>query len=217
MMRQNESSQRLSEAEKAGVEFLRADFSECFQQMRHVDGQIINLCKFAFVAYSGVTASALGLYKLGIEKSVDLRGAASIIVGIGLIVGLFLFWLAMRNRVYFIRVTRYINEVRALFLKYKPMGFENKTGMYTNWQKPAFYNWTSSQLWFCYMVAFLNAVLLGALLYMNVGYTLRWNIFIIIFCSMLLLCMQVTVGILYLKYLDNKSTEKLSICEEKGS
>lgn len=216
-MGKNESSQRFSEAEKAGVEFLRVDFSECFQQMRHLDEQIINLCKFAFFAYSGITASALGLYKFGVEKEVDLRGAASIIVGIGLIVGLFLFWLAMRNRVYFVRVTRYINEVRALFFKHRPMDFKNKTGIYTDWRKPAFYNWSSSQLWFCYMVAFLNAVLLGSLLYMYVGYTLCWNVFIIIFCSMLLLGIQVLVGISYLKYLDNKSAEKPGFREEKGT
>jgi len=203
-----------SEAEKAGVEFVRADFSECFQQMRHYEEQLINICKFAFFAYSSITATALGLYKFGIEKEVDLRGLASIIVLIGLIIGLFLFWIIVRNRVYFVRVTHYINEIRGTFLECKPMGFENKSQMYTDWKQPAFYNRYSSQLLFCYMVAFLNAILLGAFLYMYMGD--RCGKVLIILCpSVLFLGMQVIGGILYLKSFDNKFEKKRALGGDK--
>jgi len=197
------SKARQGEAREA-IKFLESDFIQCFQQMRHYDEQIMNLCKFAFLSYSSITGAAIGLYKFGIEKDVDLLFPASIIVGIGLIVGLLLFCMAMRNRVYFVRVSRYINEVREIFVKHNPMGFENKSRMYTDWRKPMFYNLYSSQLWVCYMLAFLNAILVGALLYMQVGWCSRWKVLIITSCLVGLLFLQIAAGNSYLKSYENK-------------
>ena len=206
-MGQNESSQRLSEAEKAGVEFLRVDFSECFQQMRHYEVGLINICKFAFFGYSSVSAAALGLYKFGIEKNTDLRIFASIILFVGLPIGLLLFWIAVRNRVYFVRVTRYINEIRGIFLKYKPMGFENKSQNYIDYDKPdkpAFFNPYSSQLMLCHIVAFLNSVLLGVFLFIYIG---KVDLTLVCIC-VFVFGIHVIGEIIFLKSHDKKSADR---------
>lgn len=206
-MGQNKTTQSFSETEKAGIEFIRVDFSECFQQMRHYEVTLINTCKFAFFGYSSVSAAALGLYEFGIEKNTDLRSLASIILLVGLPVGLLLFLIAVRNRVYFVRVTRYINEIRGIFIKYKPMGFENESQNYIDYDKPdkpAFFNPYSSQLMFCHIIAFLNSVLLGVFLFMYIG-----KVNLILVCICVFLCgIQVIGEIIFLKSHDKKSADR---------
>lgn len=158
----NEVKLDLSDAERAAADFIRADFSECFQQMRHYDGQIMAICKFAFVGYTSITGAAIGLYKFGQEKHVNLFFPAMVMILIAFIVGFLLLTASVRYRFYFIKVVRYVDEIREHFLKYKPLGFKNKSRMWTDWEKIRFYNWRSSHLWVCYVIAFLNAVLLGS-------------------------------------------------------
>jgi hypothetical protein len=196
------------ERTKDSVKFLEADFNQCFEEMRHLDTQTVELCKYAFFAYASVTPVAVGLYQFGLEKGIELNGIATIILGIGLIVGLFMFGLAVRNRIYFVKVTRYVNEIRDCFLKESPMGFENKTEMYRDWHKPAFYNWHSSQVWFSYMVGLLNSVLLAALIYMNVECSFGWRFLAVTLGALGLFGAQVVTEVVYLKQQDRKSEKK---------
>ena len=146
---------------KAGQDFLLSDFGECFRQMSHYDSQIVDIFKFAFFGYSSVLGVSIGLYKFGIEKKINFVIPAASIILVGLIVGLLVFILIIRNRVYFVVVTRYVNELRAHFLKNKPLGFENKSGMYTDFHQPSYFDFWSSQLFASYMISFFNATLLA--------------------------------------------------------
>ena len=169
----NERSYEVSDAE--GAKFLERDFNQCFIQMRHYDEQIWRICKFTFTAYTALVGISVGLYKYSLEKQVGLIPAATAALTVGVIVGLFMFCLTVRNRVYYVFVARYINEHRRLFLRSRPFGFANESGMYTNPKQPPFWNWRSSQSWFAYMIAALNALLLGALVVMSlVGKEWRW-------------------------------------------
>lgn len=149
------------------VKFLERDFNQSYQQLRHYDSQIFDILKFLFTAYTALVGVALGLYKFAIEKSVDLTTPAIGALAVGLLLGLFMFALLVRNRVYFVQVTRYINEQRKLFLDIKPHGFENVSKMYTNPKAPGYFNARSSHSWMFYIVATLNAILLGVLLYVK--------------------------------------------------
>jgi len=202
----NTRSDPPSEEAKGSIRFLESDFNQCFQQIRHYDGQVVGICKFAFIAYSSVITSALGIYKYGLEKTIDLRLPACAIISTGLIICLFFFGLIIRNRIYFVRIVRYINEVRSLFFGHRPMGFENRAGMYTDCCKPKFWNWHSSQLWVSYMLAFLNTTLLGVVLYIRVSGWALWKAIIIILACVACYVMQVILGVVYLKRHDNKST-----------
>jgi hypothetical protein len=149
-----------------GLRFLERDFNQCFEQLRHYDGQIFEITKFVLASYAGLTGLSLGLYQFSLKEHIDLTLAAAAIVAIGLPHGLFLFALAVRNRVYFVKVARYVNEQRELFLGFKPFGFKNEAKMYTDPAQPRFFDWRSSQSWLMYLVGGLNAALLSLLLFL---------------------------------------------------
>lgn len=192
-----------SEQEKEALKFLDRDFNQSFQQMRHYDAQIFDIIKFMFTGYSAVNGVALGLYEFSLKENMDLMLPAIAVLIIGLLLGIFMFALVIRDRVYFIQVTRYINEQRGLFLEYKPMGFENKSKMYTNYQQPPYFNWRSSHSWLCYIAASLNSTILGVLLYILE----RCLVTVFIFCLFFII-IQLMIAILYLITRENKSAAK---------
>ena len=192
------------EQEKEALKFLDRDFNQCFQQMRHYDAQIFDLLKFMFTAYTALIGIALGLYKFGLKEANDLSASAIAAIVVGLILGLFMFTLTVRNRVYFVQVVRYINEQRGFFFQFKPMGFEDKVKMYINHKQPPYFNWRSSHSWLCYIISVLNSILLGVLLY--ILYPCSWRLVIV--GSLLLFISQMTIAIMYLKTRENKSASK---------
>ncbi len=197
----------LSDVEKEVATFLERDFNQCFEQMRHYDGQIIEIVKFALTAYSAIAGAALAIYKYGLDKSADYRPPALAIVAVGLLLGITLLALVTRNRTYFVLVTRYINEHREFFLKAKPLGFPNATRMYTNPAQPPYFNWRSSQELLLYSLALLNSGLLGLGLYFLFDKSSqKWCVVGI--GTAALLVIQVSIAIAYLLSREGKSAAK---------
>lgn len=192
--------------EKEFARFLERDFNQCFQHMRYYDSQILEILKFMFIAYSGLIGIALSIYKIGLSRNIELDTPAIAIISVGLVLGLCLFALIIRNRVYFVRVTRYINEQRGVFFQYKSLGFENKSGMYTDHKEPLFFNWRSSHAWFSYIVSALNATLLGVLLFLSLAP--QYRIVGILIGTLLLMVAQLSLAIYYLKSFEDKSPEE---------
>lgn len=152
-----------------GARFLDRDFEQSFIQMRHYDGQIIEIVKFALGAFAPIVGGSLAIYQYGLDHHVDYRSVSIAVAATGLLLGLTLLALATRNRVYFVRSARYVNEQRRLFMQGQPLGFQNETGMYTNPVSPAYFNWWSSQTLFLGSLGILNAGLLGLALYFGIG------------------------------------------------
>ncbi len=188
---------------KESIRFLESDFNQCFEQVRYYDAQVVNIFKFLATFYTTIAGLALGIYKFCLEKNIDLTIALVVGLVIGLIFGILMFFLVVRNRVYFVCCMRYVNEQRKLFLSFKPLGFENKSGMYTNYSQPPFFNWLSSQSCWMYLIALLNAFLLGVILYLG-----KQKMCIIIIWTGLLFLVQLLFGIIYLCTRENKSTSK---------
>jgi hypothetical protein len=199
-----ETTQIIKEQEKEALKFLDRDFNQSFQQMRHYDAQIFDILKFMFTAYTALIGVALGLYQFGLKESKDLSLPAIAALIVGLILGLFMFALVIRNRVYYVQVTRYVNEHREFFLKHKPLGFENKSKMYTNYRQPPYFNWRSSHSWLYYIVAMLNSILFGILLY--IVFSGAWKT--VISESLLLCGIQLVIAVAYLKSRENKSASE---------
>jgi hypothetical protein len=193
-----------SEQEIEALRFLERDFNHCTQQLRHYDTQIIDILKFMFTAYSALVGIALGLSQLGSIENLNSSLLAFVALAIGLIIGLLMFALVVRNRAYFVQVARYINEQRGLFLKISPFGFENKSGMYTDSNKPQYFNWRSSHSWVGYIFAALNASLIGGLIYILFPRT--WAAIAI--GSLMLFVLQLIVGTAYLKTRENKTASR---------
>lgn len=194
----------ISDEEKETLKFLERDYNQCFQQMRHYDAQIFDILKFMFTAYTALIGVALGLYQFGLKESKDLSSPSIAVLVVGLMLGLFMFALTVRNRVYFVQVVRYINEQRGFFFQFKPMGFEDKLKMYTNYTQPPYFNWRSSHSWLCYISSTLNATLFGVLLYILIPCS--WKT--VIGGSLLLFIGQLIIAIAYLTTRENKSAAK---------
>jgi len=197
-----------------GAKFLERDFNQCFSMMRHYDAQVLEICKFAFTAYTALAAGAIALYQFSINKQLDLVPAACIALAISLSLGFFLFALAVRNRVYFVVVARYINEHRQLFLSSRPLGFQNISRMYTNPSQPPFFNWRSSQLCMIYIIAALNSTLLGLLLFFVFhDYPCRW--YIVGIGVGVLLLVQLVAAVFYLRSREAKTGQQ-AVFGKKG-
>ncbi len=186
--------------QEMAVGFLENDFNECFDQARYYDSQIVDIFKFLATFYTTVAGIAIGLYQFSIEKKIDLGIALISGLSVAFLFGICMFFLIVRNRVCFVFCMRYINEQRGFFLSSKPLGFENKSKMYTDYKKPPFFNMLSSQSWWLYVVALLNSALLGVILYMA-----KQNFWQIIIPCVLIGLSQLVLGILYLKSRENKS------------
>ncbi len=186
-----------------GLKFLERDFNQCFQQMRHYDSQIFDILKFMFTAYTALIGVALGLYQFGVKEKIYLIPPIIAALIIGLVLGAFMFYLVLINRSYYVRVARYINEQRKLFLAFKPLGFENVSGMYINENQP-YFSRESSQIWLAYIIGALNSTLLGVLLFI-VFATNSYRWLIVIVSSLVLFIAQVAITIAYLKTQENKS------------
>ena len=200
----NEAMHNISEQEKEALKFLERDFNQCFQQMRHHDTQIFDILKFMFTAYTVLIGAALGIFKANLQVDFTIPIIISLIIG--LILGAFMFYLVLINRSYYVRVARYINEQRKLFLAFKPLGFENISRMYIDEKQP-YFSRESSQIWLAYIIGALNSTLLGVLLFILLAsYSYKW--LTVIGVSFALFSVQLAITIKYLKSQENNSASK---------
>ena len=202
--------------DQEATEFLERDFNQCFAQMRHYDTQIWDICKFTFTSYTVLVSVAIGLYKYSLEKQLDLVPASIAALSIGVLLGTFMFFLTIRNRVYFVFVARYINEHRRLFLNRKPLGFENVSKMYINPNLPRFLDWRSSEVWLSFVIAVLNSVMLATLVFMaaDVNHT-PW--LFALFVSVIFLAIQLIIGSWHLHSREGKSSSRAVFGTDGGN
>ncbi len=186
--------------QEAAVSFLENDFNQCFAQVRHYDAQIVDIFKYLATFYTTVAGISIGLYQFSIEKKLDIVSGLISGLSVAFLFGVCMFFLILRNRVYFVFCMRYLSEHRGFFLSAKPLGFENKSRMYTDHKKPPFFNILSSQSLWLYVVAILNSALLGVILYIA-----KVSCGIVTITCAIVLLGQLVSGIAYLKSRENKS------------
>lgn len=191
--------------QKEAIDFLKRDFEQCFEQMRYYDNQINSMCKFIWTAYTALFAFIIGCQKYALDNQQVANGVrwaclGALIVAIAL--GLCLYGIIVRNRVYFVIVTRYINEHRGFFLETRPLGFNNESGIYVEWQKVPYFNPMGSQSFFMYITCFLNGIIIGLISYLllNNQVCLLTHFIVGIISFFLLL----TLTIIYLKSKEGK-------------
>ena len=154
----------------AAETFLLTDFGQCFTQLRHHDSQILDIMKFLLTGYTAVAGIAVGLHKFRFEgNKIDLTAAAYAVLCVGIVAGIVGLTLAIRNRIYFVKLGRYLNEYRELFLGQNPLGFENKSKMYDDPAFPPYLRWASTQVWLCFLIAALNSLLVTLVLVIEQG------------------------------------------------
>jgi len=157
---------------KYGNELLSHDFDQSYQQLRHYDSLNWDITKFSFIELLLKITAVWAIYGFAKDSdnvntlvAINYQWLIPSIFGVSYIFSLLASFLISRNRVYYAKTARYINEHRKLALKHKPFGFENATRFYTNTNfPPAFDKW-STQLVCFYVIQLVSAFMFGAMIY----------------------------------------------------
>lgn len=147
-------------------QFLVNDFTQSMYTHRHYDTLNWQITKFAF----GEILVAIGAcwsvfnWDLAKETSPNLKWIVmTIICGASLLFGFISIFTIVKNRVYFVRTSRHINELRHHVLQRQPYGFNNEANYWENPAYPDVKDYDSTQFLSLYMLIFLNMVIAGAL------------------------------------------------------
>jgi hypothetical protein len=123
-------------------DLLLADFSQCFEQMRHYDNGFKSQVQFGFASVSAIVAAAAALVaNYGFTPQV--LGVAAVLLLFSAVAALALPVGLARNRLYFAKVARYVNCMRSFFLT--DADFVDTSGMYRDPTEPKLLNLFSGQ------------------------------------------------------------------------
>lgn len=155
------------------------DFQQAFYMLRHYDDVNWNLTKFSFgqilvslgacwtIFFEANKSNALSIlrsyYLVGIFVLLVLSAAFTLISILGI----------CKNRTYFVKVSRYINEHRKFALDNSELCFHNVSKMWGNPEIPKNLDWGSTQLICLYLLCgcyILEVIFAGVMVY-NMPFT----------------------------------------------
>lgn len=155
------------------------DFQQAFYMLRHYDDVNWNLTKFSFgqilvslgacwtIFFEANKSNALSIlrfyYLVGIFVLLVLSAAFTLISILGI----------CKNRTYFVKVSRYINEHRKFALDNSELCFHNVSKMWDNPEIPKNLDWGSTQLICLYLLCgcyILEVIFAGVMVY-NMPFT----------------------------------------------
>ena len=142
-------------------EFLNQDFAESYNQLRYYGSNILDSFKFIFTVYISMVGGSITI--LSIDAGVNLMLLLKTLLSFTVIFGFFIMWYIIELRKYYVKTARYINEIRKTHLTALAAEFKNKTGYYTDFEKPAYFSWKSSQVLLVIILSFFNSVTMGIL------------------------------------------------------
>ena len=163
---------------------MAVDFQECMGMLRHYDSVNWDLTKFTFGQVLVVIGACWTILNAEREKGETLwnvlnDGLSNYIVGSILFLSACFVFLALsailKNRTYFVKMSRYLNEHRKNVLQKHPFGFENQSKMWCNPEFPLIIDKKSTQLLCMYLFAMCLVVLLFVslgCLFLNTSYGL---------------------------------------------
>lgn len=143
-------------------DMMAVDFQECMGMLRHYDNINWNLTKFTFGQVLVVIGACWTILNAEREKGETLwnvlnDGQSNYIVGGALFLSACFVFLVLltilKNRTYFVKMSRYLNEHRKNVLKEHPFGFANQSEMWCNPDFPPTIDKKSSQLLCVYLFA----------------------------------------------------------------
>lgn len=181
------------------------DFQQAFYMLRHYDDVKWNLTKFAF----GQVLVTLGACWTIFYKSSELQDNKVLqdysLIGMVIILllsagfSLMTIFAICKNRSYFVRVSRYINEHRHFALERKKEVISNISKMWDNPNFPKVKDWCSTQmiclylLFACYL---FELTLAGGLLLIEKFCFCKLFIVIVLFLLAMIVCIKMVYNIL---------------------
>lgn len=145
-------------------EFLKADFEQCQQWMRHYDSSFSQMISFLYSGYAAIITAVYVLYSSFPAKHEAIVGASMLLSFSSLVSPIFLFWL-MKNRVNFTIVARWVNEIRGNYMQSEVPEIKNISKIYINPKYPPYFNPGSTHILFLYFTAFCSSVLFSLTVY----------------------------------------------------
>lgn len=153
-------------------QLLIEDFSQSMEMHRHYDSLNWEITKFAFgeiLVAIGACWTVFNLDSLS-EATPNLKWIVMLLICfVSWLFGLLSIYTIVKNRVYFVRTARHINELRNHVLQRKPFGFENKANFWADPCKPKVCDWWSTQYVSFYMLVILTTVLSIAIVFSILG------------------------------------------------
>ena len=102
---------------------------------------------------------------MSLNAGVNLILLLQTLLSFTVIFGFFIMWYIIELRKYYVKTSRYINEIRKTHLSALTTDFKNKTDYYTDFEKPPYFSWASSQVLLIIILSFFNSLTLGILSY----------------------------------------------------
>lgn len=155
-------------------QLLIEDFSQSMEMHRHYDSLNWEITKFAFGEILVAIGACWTVFNLDIVQDTEpnLKWIVMCIICFAsLVFGIMSIYTIVKNRYYFVRTARHINELRHHVLARKPYGFSNDANFWENPSCPKVRDYSSTQFFSLYMLIFLNMALAAA----TVFSLLKWN------------------------------------------
>lgn len=154
-------------------QLLLSDFSQCMKMHRHYDTMNWQITKFAFGEILVAIGACWTVYSLETAQSssLDLKWFVMFLICMASwLFGILSVYTIVKNRRYFVRTSRHINELRHHVLNRKPYGFKNKAVFWADYNYPKVRDWSSTQFISLYMVTFLTMIMGSATIYTILKY-----------------------------------------------
>jgi hypothetical protein len=148
------------EAKTVFENLLQSDFEQCFEQMRHYDDVFQNSLQFVYTGVVAVAGASGTLFSIWGTKTSNLA-TLSFILLFSWVAGIVVVMELAKNRVYFARVARYVNEIRDVYLDKKPAGVTNKAKMFTDPTFPHVLDLGSTQIFQVGLASVFDSLLFG--------------------------------------------------------
>lgn len=145
--------------EEYNKELIRSDFEQSMEMLRHYDTFHWDITKFCVSQILIVIGACWYIYEKQDPsyKFFNFFGISISVIAILLVVSelftLLCVLALLRNRVYFCKMSNYVNELRNNYLKNVPFGFSNQSKMWINYKYPKRIDWISTQFLSVYLLS----------------------------------------------------------------
>ena len=169
-------------------QLLIEDFSQSMEMHRHYDSLNWQITKFAFGEILVAIGACWTVFTLEPEtmSNQNLKWLVMFLIClVSWLFGMLSIYTIVKNRSYFVRTARHINDLRNHVLQRKPYGFDNKANFWTDPSKPKVRDWRSTQFSSLYMLSALTMLVGFATVYSIFRYNqidgLLWPIMAVVF------------------------------------
>jgi hypothetical protein len=158
-----------SDSAEFSKKILINDFQECMGMLRYYDSVNWDVTKFAFGQVMVVIGACWSILNFAKNDNQDILDVLSSNSGTRYIIALLLLFSALfvllsilvivKNRTYFVKMSRYLNECRDYAIQNNVIGFDNKSNMWHDYNYPKIIDWFSTQMLCFYLLVLLFMIL----------------------------------------------------------